>query len=357
MIFTSTTNKLTLVHGPPGSGKSLIAAHIARRAKNKDHVLFVSSTPAFQKFIDYQNIAATAVATNGKDLTELFVGGRAKDKQIIILDDAQNMGCSESTLQLLLHLIKLRTNCRMYIFVDNDYQCFEEHKQVLFSKAFLACCNKVGIHPNIYTLDEVHRNTQKVMSFLAASVRGLAPGRAELTCMHDWVGDDVEVRAAGNIWTDTPQNNIVTEVIKITKKKPFPLDSRSYIMSDISVLLDTDHTELDITHFRDIIQKHIPKSKVITASDYPRDGIIVDGIDNFYGLDSRVCFFVLSSNRFQGDGGPRNISNPRYRAFLASRAVEKAVFFVPKLDVDVFKTLLFDNPVVGVHIKQSMPLA
>ncbi len=354
VIFASTTNKLTLVHGPPGSGKSLIATHIARRANNKDHVLFVSSTEAFQKFIDYQNIATTAVAKSDKDLAELFAGGISNTKQIIILDDAQNMGCSESTLQKLLTFLNLRRECQLYIFVDNKYQCYEDKSHALRStNPFLNSCSKAGIEPIIYQLGEVHRNTQKVMSFLAASVAGITPDSAGLTCVHDWVGDDVEVRAAGNILADTRQNSIVTEVFKLTEKKPFPLDSRGYIMSDISILLDTDNTEQDIRHLRDIIQTQIPNIKVITACDYPRDGIAVDEIDNFYGLDSRVCFFVLSSSRIKADGGPRNISNPRYRAFLASRAVEKAVFFVPKLDVDVFKTLLFDNPVVGVYITVS----
>ena len=350
VIFTSTTNKLTLVHGPPGSGKSLIAMHIARRENNKDHVLFVSSTESFRKFIEYQNIATTAVVKTDNELAELFHGRKATAKQVIILDDAQNIGCTESTLQQLLYLVKVRTEWRMYIFVDNDYQCFKDRIQILLSTDFYACCSKVGLKPDIHRLGQVHRNTQKVMSFLATSVAGLTPGRSDLTCMHDWEGDDVEVRTSGNIWTDTRQNNILAEVFKLTEKKPFPLDSRGYIMSDISILLDTDNTDRDIRHLRHIIQNHIPNIKVITACDYPRDGITVDEVDSFYGLDSRVCFYVLSSSRIQGDTGTRSISNPRYRAFLASRAVEKTVFFVPKLDVDVFKTLLFDNPVVGVHI-------
>ncbi len=349
VIFTSSTNKLTLVHGPPGSGKSLIAIHIARRARNKDCVLFVSSTEAFQKFIDYQNVATTAVAKSDKDLAEVFAGALPNAKKIIILDDAQNMGCSESTLHQLLNVINLRRKCRLYIFIDNEYQCFEDNSNIFRSpRPFLDCCCKSGLEPILYKLSEVHRNTQKVMSFLAASVAELTPGTAGLTCMHDWVGDDVEVRPTGNFRINTLHNNIVTEVFKLTEKKPFPLDSRGYIMSDISILLDTDNTEQDISHLRDIIQAHIPGNKVLTASDYPRDGITVDGIDSFHGLDSRVCFYVLSSSRIQGDGISRSISNPRYRAFLASRAVEKAVFFVPKLDIDVFKTLLFDNPVVGI---------
>ncbi len=39
----------------------------------------------------------------------------------------------------------------------------------------------------------------------------------------------------------------------------------------------------------------------------------------------------------------RSIYNPKYLAFLASRAVHKAVFLVPKLDAEVFRAMLFDN--------------
>ena len=60
-----------------------------------------------------------------------------------------------------------------------------------------------------------------------------------------------------------------------------------------------------------------------------------------------MCFYVLSSGRIKERARlqktiHRSIYNPKYLAFLVSRAIYKAVFLVPKLDAKVFKKMLFD---------------
>ena len=86
------------------------------------------------------------------------------------------------------------------------------------------------------------------------------------------------------------------------------------------------------------------------------DTVLSLTLDSFIGLDATVCLFILSSTerpvavhplrkRFQRGktGFEKNVYNPRYEVFLASRAIHKAVFVVPEMHGELVRQLKFYN--------------
>ncbi len=345
--FASVSTKASLVWGAPGTGKSTVAMAIAKQISLLNgHVLYVCTTEAFQKFVDFQNVGATAVVTCDVDLKQLTGHGLQDSIKCVIVDDAHNIDCHAVSIQPLLEFIKRKRDRHLYVFADNDYQCFERRER-RFTDMVVMGCLELKIVYDVHHLTEVHRNSRRVMSFLAASVADIVEEENFMTCMNTLVGDDIEVIGSPDPFLDAPQNAVVQQVLKLTDLDNISAGPGPYLLSEIAILVDTDSCAQDIDLMKQIVQRHVPHASVNSASDYPRSGIIVDSVDNFSGLDAAVCLFVLSSSRV-GKEGCRTITNPRYRAFLVSRAIHKGVFVIPKIDVEVFRTLLFDKTQVRI---------
>ena len=330
-----------VVSGPPGSGKTLLCAHFMQEKGKKAECTYVCTNKALADFMKSQNIGSVHVIQTETDLRRKIEHGEFSNKTCIIFDDAHRLSCSDQTVEQLLDLTKYTRNVRLYVFCDNKFQCFEETRKP-FPGAVERCCNSMGIECTTYHLGEIHRNTRRIMSFLSA-----VSFKREIKCLHKWEGDDVEVLAAENPLNDSPDNPLIQSILQVLGHKDSAASLLHYAAHDIAVLIDTDSPGQDITQFKNILREYIRDVDMHSAATYPRRGIVVDCLDSFHGLDAGVCFYILSSTRMKKRNYlyrniRRGIYNPKYLAFLASRAIHKAVFLVPKLDTKVFKELLFD---------------
>ena len=236
------------------------------------------------------------------------------------------------------------------MFHDNVHQCFEGIENS-FPDIVIQCCKEMIIRCAVYPLGAVHRNTKLVASFLSTVLY-----KEDIKCLNNLDGDDVDVLEAEEPFDDSQDNPLIQNILQVLE----PTDSEyRYAPQDIAVLIDTDNLKQDLKQCRQILRNYITGITLHSATTFPRTGIVVDCLDSFHGLDAGVCFYILSSRRLKKpdtvDRSPcRSIYNPKYLTFLASRAIYRAVFVVPKLDPDVFKEMGFDwfgQKVVKVCIK------
>ena len=336
-----TSAAVTVVSGPPGSGKTLLCSHFMQQKGKKAECMYVCTNDALAAFMKSQNLSSVQVVQTDTELQNMIERGEFNNKTCIAFDDVHRLSCSDRTTRNLLTLIIRNTDVRLYVFCDNKFQCFDQVRNPLPS-AVERCCNRMDIICTTYHLKAIHRNTRRIMSFLSA-----VSFKRGIKCLHKWEGDDVEVVAAENPLIDSPDNPLIQNILCLLGHKDPESSRQRYAAHDIAVLIDTDSSDQDVWDFQKLLSKYIPNVEIHPAATFPRTGIVVDCLDSFHGLDAGVCLYVLSSTRMKRrDKLYRNIQrgiyNPKYIAFLASRAIHKAVFVVPKLDTKVFKGLLFD---------------
>ncbi len=335
---------VTVVSGPPGSGKTLLCSHFLQEKGTYTQSLYVCTNEALAAFMKSQNICSVLVVKTDAELDKAIGRGEFKDKICITFDDVHRLSCSDRTAKHLLNLIKRNKDVRLYVFCDNKFQCFDELKNH-FPKAVERCCKRMDIDCVTYPLTEIHRNTRRIMSFLSA-----VSFKEDIKCLHKWEGDDVEVLGTENPLDDSPKSPLVQNILQILGLKDPGASCLQYAAQDIAVLIDTDSSDQDVRRCRQTLRKYIPNVKVHSAATFPRTGIVVDVLDSFHGLDAGVCLYVLSRKKIKKQNvleklftdNCRSIYNPKYLAFLASRAIYKVIFFVPKLNAQVFKKMLFD---------------
>ena len=324
-----------VISGPPGSGKTLLCSYFLREKGSKKDSLYVCTTDALGAFMESQNICLVHVVQTEAELTAMIQSGDYDNKTSIAFDDAHRFSCSENTIGRLLELVRSKPDVRLYVFYDDKFQCFDEIKKP-FPEMVTRCCARLKIDCAFYPLAEVHRNTRRVMSFLSAvSFKG------DIKCQNKWEGDDVEVVEAENPLDDSDDNILARNIRLALGLNDLTASRLHYAAKDIAVLIDTDSPNPDVWRCRQMLREYIPDVDIHSATTFPRTGIVVDCLDSFHGLDAGVCFYVLSSGRVK-ERDTRSIYNPKYLAFLASRAIHKAVFLVPKLDAKVFREMLFD---------------
>ncbi len=337
----ATCAPVMVVSGPPGSGKTLLCAHFLQEKGQKSQSMYVCTNDALAEFMESQNICSVVVIRTDKQLRAMIQQGAFNNKTCITFDDVHRLSCSDHTAKQLLSLIKLNRDVRLYIFCDNKFQCFDEIRNP-FASVVMQCCKRMDIDCTPYPLTEIHRNTRRIMSFLSA-----VSFKREIKCLNKWEGDDVEVLAAENPLGDSPDNQLIQNILQELGFQHSRSSRVHYAPHDIAVLIDTDSSNEDVWQCCQTIKKHVSGVEVHSAATFPRTGIVVDCLDAFHGLDAGVCLYVLSSTRIKKRDRfhrriHRSIYNAKYLAFLASRAIHKAVFFLPRLDAKVFKEMLFD---------------
>ena len=341
VVRQGTSVPVMVVSGPPGSGKTFLCAHCLQVKGSKKESMYVSMNHALGAFMKSQNTCSVQTVQSDAELKTIIEQGEFDTKTCIVFDDAHRFSCSISTIKQLLALVKNKKEARLYVFHDNEFQCFDKIENP-FPEMVTQCCMTMRIRYAFYPLGQVHRNTRRVASFISAiSFKG------EITCLNKLEGDDVEVLAVEKPLADSDDNPLIQSILQVLRLEDPENHALHYAPQYIAVLIDTDNPDQDLEQCQQIVKTYIPEVDVHSAATFPRTGIVVDCLDSFHGLDAGVCFCILSARRMKKQNHfnkilQRSIYNPRYLAFLASRAIFKAVFLIPKLDTEVFKEMLFD---------------
>ncbi len=325
------SRKVSYVSCPPGTGKTLCGLALYREF-GKDHSVYLCPTEPLSRYLRHNGCEAKLVRDD-EELDSQIKDGTFKNKTCVIIDESHRLRCSKAGLGKLFNIVK-RGQMRLIVFADNSYQSFDRENQENIETYIHDFSKKIlGYYPHTPIFTEIYRNTRKVVSFLQHAVGDLQSDNLDITCANANEGDGIHCVAMDNI-LDTNSDNGLVQYLR-------PLLHTRYLVTEVAVLLDSGYTDNDIGVICQILKRHLPSVTPQSAVEFPREGIIIDRVERFAGLDAALCIFLLSFRK--AANREATIANPRYRVYLASRATQKAVFVVPRIDADVVQHMKFDD--------------
>ncbi len=228
----------------------------------------------------------------------------------------------------------------LFVFADNEFQLGRENPHQLINWITELSREVLQIYARTDTLKEIYRNTKQVVSFLQHAVED--SHGMDVTCANPMYGDGIHCVVMENLWTNVPENSLVEYLRPLLVLNSSSQDTK-YQVTDVAVLLDAGYTDGEIVVIQQILQAQLPRISTHAADKFPREGIVVDRIESFIGLDAGLCIFLLSS-----EGKHHIIAKSGYRVFTASRAISKAVYVVSEIDPAFAHALKFDHFVIHV---------
>ncbi len=330
------SKKVAYVSSAPGTGKTFCGLALYGDF-GKERSVYICPTEPLLHYLRYNGCEATLVR-NDKDLYQHMTGGTFDNKVCVIIDESHRLRCSKESLRELFIFMK-KHRMRLFVFGDNAYQSFDRENQLQIQTCICELSKEVwGRPPYEPILTEIFRNTRKVVSFLVQHAMGDPDSDSDnddvpdISCGNIHEGDGVQCIAMENLVDNSSDNGLVQYL------RPL-LDTR-YRVTEVAVLLDIGYTDDHINAVHQVLQTYIPRVSTHSAATFPREGIIVDRVESFAGLDAALCIFLLSIGTATDPDA--TIENARYRVYLASRATHKAVFIVPRIDADIVQHMKFD---------------
>ncbi len=339
--------KVNYVTGPAGSGKSYTATFLYKMY-GRERSVYICTTKEFREYLKFNGCAGTLVLGD-QDLLGEIKNGTFENKVCVVIDDCHRLACTRKSIKKLFKVLKQNGNMSLFVFADNDYQSFDRGRQHDVRDCIMDLTRGVlKDAPLNFRLTDIYRNTRKVVSFVQAAIQDIHDGHQKIESANMENGEGVECIRMSNLWKHKTDNDLVVYIRSL-------LLSENYNQSEVAILFESSNTLDEIQQCKQILTEHIPGITVQSAGIFPRTGVIVDYVDTFVGLDANVCVFIISNTEKRSLHPLRgflqsrkiqcemNMYNPRYEVFLASRAINKAVFVVPELHEELIQQMKFDH--------------
>ena len=335
--------KVTYISSPPGTGKTLCGIFLYMEY-GKDNSVYICPTLPLIQYLEHNGCDAIFVQTD-ENLDSHIDCGTFKNKKCVVIDESHKLQWSRASFEKLFKLLKENRDMFLFVFADNEFQCFGRTNPHQIADWVWELSRKVlKIFPRMEPFSEMYRNTKKIVSFLQHSADD--GGGMNVTCRNRMDGDGIQCIVMENLWTNVSENDLVRYLHPVLFYAGASPKTAKYHVTDVAVLLDAGYDNDNIEAIGQVLQKQLPGVSTHAADKFPREGIVVDTIDSFAGLDAGLCIFLLSSQ------GEKNITDYRYRVLLASRATHKAVFVVSKINADFVKHMKFDRFQVSSQLNE-----
>ncbi len=297
--------------------------------------MYICPTKPLIQYLLHNGCDGTLVQTD-EDLYSHIERGTFANKKCIVIDESHHLQCSKRSWKKLFMLLKENRDMFLFVFADNEFQSFGKVNPHQFADWIYELSRKMlGIIPQMVEFKEMYRNTKKVVSFLQHAVDDTR--RMDVACANHMNGDGIHCTVMKNLWRNVLENSLVQYLRQLLVHTNSSLDAK-YQVTDVAVLLDNGFTTDKVDTIHQILRTQLPGITTHASDKFPREGIVVDRIENFIGLDAGLCMFLLSPR-----GEQQIIEDPRFRIFVASRATPKAVFVVSKIDAAFAEKLKFDR--------------
>ena len=349
IMFCVELNRVAVIVGPPGTGKSIIAFNMCRYF-GRDRTMYIVSSGEFKAYVDYLNVCHTAQVKDGEDLQRLMCSGQLTSMDCIILDDVQTMIYPLEVWDILLMHIKTHQQTHLLLLGDPAVQNFmgADYMDGL-CKHVAEFCTTERIPYMTRDLTTVHRNTHKLASYICECTSHIDI----LVCTSPQRGDGVHVERMLNIRENSGNNDLLMYINRLTDPEGQINQgsvTRVFRYRDILVMVDGEETERDVASFRLLLQTRFGQNHVQTPMTYPVTGIRVGDVKDFHGLDSPVCICIVGkiletipTGTDQTDPSTSSVFLDRYRAFICSRAIHKMIFITEDISVDLAHGLGYDD--------------
>ncbi len=340
--FLLRRQKVTYISSPPGTGKTLCGIYLYRDYGKHASVYICPTAPLIQ-YLQHNGCDAIFVQTD-ENLNSHITRGTFENKKCVVIDESHKLQWSRASWEKLFILLKDYRDMFLFVFADSEFQCFERtYHHHIADWVWELSREVLKIFPRTEPFSEMYRNTKKIVSFLQHSAND--GGGMNVTCRNLMDGDGVQCIVMENLWNNVPENALARYLRRILVHAGASPDA-TYLVTDVAVLLDAGCGNDKIEAIGQILRRQLPGIITQASDKFPREGIVVDTIDSFAGLDAGLCIFLLSPQ------GEKDIEDYRYRVFLASRATHKAVFVVSKIDAAFAKYMKFDRFQVSSHLNE-----
>nr|DBA33458.1 TPA: hypothetical protein GDO54_001141 [Pyxicephalus adspersus] len=249
------------VHGPPGTGKTVVALKIIQKIKNKfscsfDQILFICENRPLKKYVSDQGICLTATR-------KAFEINDFRNVEHIVADEAQNFQCENGNWFDKAKQIVERDGRRGVFYVFLDY--------------FQTCHNKnTGLPPwdqqNMHTLTKVVRSPEKIYKYMHMTMKKISEKKHGSHFM-----------------------KMIMENIECCHGEYL---SRSYPEGDIAILCNTEDT---VNKYKPLLEAEMKRQTrklrrrikpFENAEDLMKDAIVLDTVRRFSGLERPIIFAI-----------------------------------------------------------------
>ena len=333
VFHTLCNQRISLVEAPPGCGKSVMASCFCQRFRRQGDVLYMSPSRGYAAMIDQQGIANVKVVDNDASMVDAIKEVHGRSYHAIIVDDIHGIVCREERWTALLDAVFSRDVTKILLLMDSKYQDFlKNHTCDHVKKSVKYFCEAKHLPESSITLTCNLRNSRKVFTFIKAQILkepGIGLVHTDLSIGQQEDGDEVEVKYVAMLFEDSVNNGVLLLV------KDLLQNERAYEANDIIILVggqsegengDEASSALDqAAALRYIFKKNMPDVPVHSASDVPHQGIAIDTVDAFMGMEGAVCLALMPES-----SDKRSHRNMHYRLFAASRGITRVELILCK---------------------------
>ncbi len=332
-ILYAESKRVLIVNGRSGTGKTVIALHLAMEAMKQgygQHVVYICSNEGLKSFIEcYLSIVYQKGERESRPYYYVIVlkrtcdfssqKGKLENATLIIVDDVHAIQLHEDwesnpdDLYLMLFTRAAMTNTRVAIFFDPE-QDYKKHLPADFDRKLRDRAENVPDlktdDVQITTLKKRIRNSRTINRFMQAN-QNQAKINGIIECLNETQGDDIIYEYIGSN---------VEESANILNAKLDGLQ-RKYGARSVAILFDDDE---QMNGMQKILADKF-KRRFQHANTHPIEHTVICSIEDFGGQEAEVILFLL----------PRKMSsenikvNWKYVNIISSRARERLEFLLP----------------------------
>jgi hypothetical protein len=321
-------NIFNVIEGAPGCGKTLIARKFC--VENGEKALYICTNRALALRAAKYSINVCCCDSVAEIMQ--LLQNLSPSLRHLVIDDNHNYDYNEEQHHAICSQIA-DTGIHLHVFQDSRFHNFRYPNRNCAFGHFLLDHQDIYGSAMIKTMNKIHRNSQVTGSFLKGQISKLAP-KVRVTTASSVRGDDVVIRQVSKMRLNNQENGLLHHVKSLLQDSVDPRQQH-YTSRDIAILVDSKG-EKDM--FQNIFKE--ANFEVQHVIDFPVEGMIIDLVDNFIGLESRVVIYVIpTENRFRDHS-----QQSKYRIAIASRGVDRVDFLQEKdLDQDVIVAMQIDQ--------------
>ncbi len=326
-ILLDRKERVLLVNGRSGTGKTVIALHLVQDARARGYtqkeILYICSSDGLKAFVSSQADCEVWVLKATNSLSKQQTHLLTETVKIIIVDDVHAISLSAdwkrnpNDLYCLLFTHSAQYEAEVAIFFDPD-QDFQSCLPEKFDTKLRDMAERIATKSNgrlstqdikLHALKENIRNSRQINRFMQAN-QTQANVQGSRVCLNERQGDGVIYDFIGN--------NVEQNASYLNAK--FRGLMQQYEERSIVVLCDDlmQMTTLE-TILRDKFEWNLQNSNT-----FPAQGIVVSMLEDFGGLEGDVVLFLLPPSF-----GAENRGNWKYVNCISSRAKMKLEFLLP----------------------------
>ncbi len=311
--------RVLLVNGKSGTGKTVIALHLMLKAKEKgsvkEDVIYVCSNEGLKAFVESSPVQCQTLVMKITNSLTPAEKNMLKKAKLLIVDDAQAIELDKqwetnrNDLYWMLFTHAGRPDTRVTVLFDAE-QDYMENLPPDFATRLRSLAEKTLRPDEIKIpapLTERIRNGQEIIRFMQ-TVQNQAKTTEKLECLSERPGDDVIYEYIGrNIGVSgRKMNDKINDLLK------------RYEARSIAILGDdTDQ----VNEMKNFLTEYFNK-EFQEDNKYPIEHIVMCNLNDFGGLEADVVLFLLPRNFGTGE---KNV-HWKYLNVISSRARERLEF-------------------------------